>query len=31
MDLTMGGPVKAIPGKFNKWKKIEVQGPLTVG
>lgn len=26
----MCGPVKAIPSKFNKWKKIEVRGPLTV-
>lgn len=29
-DPIMCGPVKAIPSKFNKWKKIEVQGPLTV-
>jgi len=27
----MAGPVKAIPSKFNKWKKIDVKGPLTVG
>lgn len=30
MDPVMGGPVKAIPTKFNKWKKIEVKGPLSV-
>ncbi len=36
-DPIMCGPVKAIPSstyifilEFNKWKKIEVQGPLTV-
>lgn len=29
-DPIMGGPVKVVPEKFNKWKKIEVRGPMTI-
>ncbi len=31
MDIVMGGPIKAIPGKFTKWDKIDEKGPMTVG
>lgn len=26
----MCGPIKAIPGKFTKWEKLEVKGPMTL-
>lgn len=26
----MNGPIKAIPGKFTKWDKINIKGPLTI-
>ena len=26
----MCGPIKVVPGKFTKWDKINVKGPMTV-
>lgn len=26
----MCGPIKVIPGKFTKWEKINIKGPMTV-
>jgi ubiquitin-activating enzyme E1 len=29
-DPIMCGPIKVVPGKFTKWEKINVKGPLTL-
>lgn len=29
-DPIMCGPVKAVPGKFTKWDKIDINGPMTL-
>jgi len=30
-DPIMCGPIKVIPGKFTKWDKIDIKGPMTIG
>lgn len=29
-DPIMCGPIKVVPGKFTKWNKIDVKGPMTL-
>lgn len=29
-DKTMQGPIKVRPGKFTKWDKIDIKGPMTI-